>query len=312
MAATAVLLGLLPAAVLAQDPAVTAATDGREDAFVFGPFVDTATAAGSQQAQAGAAQAGGDQYRGGVYAIDPNYLLGAVNNVWRIVTGPARYDNKDWLRVSLVVGAAGALLALDEQIIDYWQGNVRGGFTDDAADIIENFGDTQYIAIGALGTYVVAEVLGQRREKAAALLTFESPVLTAGLISGLKYVTGRERPANTDDALDFNGPSMGDFNASFPSGHAGNAFSTATVMSEIYGPEHPWVPFVAYPLATGVALARLNDDRHWASDVLVGGAIGFFVGEMVTRFNPFLDRADVSIRPLGQPGYDGAALAMRF
>lgn len=143
-------------------------------------------------------------------------------------------------------------------------------------------------------------------------MTFESLVLTAGLISGLKYVTGRERPANTDDALDFNGPSMGDFNASFPSGHAGNAFSTATVMSEIYGPEHPWVPFVAYPLATGVALARLNDDRHWASDVFVGGAIGFFVGEMVTRFNPFLDRADVSIRPLGQPGYDGAALAMRF
>jgi membrane-associated phospholipid phosphatase len=31
------------------------------------------------------------------------------------------------------------------------------------------------------------------------------------------------------------------------------------------------------------ALARVNDDRHWASDVLVGGLIGHLSGRWVSQ-----------------------------
>ncbi len=41
------------------------------------------------------------------------------------------------------------------------------------------------------------------------------------------------------------------------------------------------VPYVAYGLASLVAYSRLNENRHWTSDVFVGSAIGYFVAKGV-------------------------------
>ncbi|MEN6310537.1 MAG: phosphatase PAP2 family protein, partial [Acidobacteriota bacterium] len=39
----------------------------------------------------------------------------------------------------------------------------------------------------------------------------------------------------------------------------------------------------SYTLAAGMGLSRLTEDKHWLSDVLVGGAIGHLVGRLVVR-----------------------------
>lgn len=166
--------------------------------------------------------------------------------------------------------------------------------------------------------YAVAETLDSsgmvdaRREKSAALLTLESFLLTQGIVTGLKYVTGRNRPEESDDAFDFEGPSKGDSNASFPSGHAGSAFAVATVLSETYGADNPWVPYLAYPVAAGTAFARIDDDRHWFSDVFVGGAIGFAVGRTVTRHSPFLARNNITLQPFTQANASGLGVNVTF
>ncbi len=56
--------------------------------------------------------------------------------------------------------------------------------------------------------------------------------------------------------------------------------------------------YIVYPIATGTALSRLNRPRHWASDIFAGAAIGYFVGKVVTRYNPFLERAGIEVRPV--------------
>jgi membrane-associated phospholipid phosphatase len=40
---------------------------------------------------------------------------------------------------------------------------------------------------------------------------------------------------------------------------------------------------LAYSLAAGVGLSRMTLDKHWASDVLVGAALGHLVGRLVVR-----------------------------
>jgi membrane-associated phospholipid phosphatase len=64
---------------------------------------------------------------------------------------------------------------------------------------------------------------------------------------------------------------------SFPSGHAATSFAFASVIAHRY-PHNPWIKWGAYGLATGVSLARVGGKKHFASDVLVGGTIGYVTG----------------------------------
>ena len=44
-----------------------------------------------------------------------------------------------------------------------------------------------------------------------------------------------------------------------------------------------WVPFVAYGLASVVSTARFAAQQHYASDIVAGGAIGWFIGTYVYK-----------------------------
>ncbi len=262
--------------------------------------------------------AAGKRYVDGVYAINTDYLLSYPQNLYRILSAPSRFDRSDWITAGLVVGAGSALFLLDESLMDFWQNDVKSDTTGDVADVLREFGESTNIIFGSIGAYALAEALDStgmvdaRREKSAALLTLQSFLLTQGIITGTKYITGRNRPDDTDDAFDFEGPSKGDTNASFPSGHAGSAFAVASVLSETYGYDNPWVPWVAYSLATGTALTRVDDNRHWFSDVFFGGAVGYFVGTTITRYSPFLERNNVTLLPFSKGSARGVGLAYKF
>ncbi len=251
-------------------------------------------------------------YKDGIYIVDPDYLYSYGESVWQIFTGPLRYERDDWITAALVAGTTGALLLVDEVVQEFWQDNARNSTTDSLSDGFRLFGDTKGILFGSLGAYAVSEALGLKREKAAALMVLESFALSAVLVDGIKYVGGRVRPNKTDDRFDFEGPAKDDFNASFVSGHAANAFAVASVLSEVYGDDYPWVSWLSYTAASGAALSRVNDNKHWASDVFLGSAIGYFIGKTVTRLNPFLEKQGLEITPFAEEGGQGIALSYRF
>jgi membrane-associated phospholipid phosphatase len=260
-----------------------------------------------------------DGYRDGLYIADKRYLLSYPRTLWRMTSAPARFDGTDWLVAGGVAAAAGAFFAFDEDIRDIWQNHIRSGTTEDVAKFFDPFGDAK-IGLGVLlAAYGVAETLDQtgagrwRREKAAALLSLESLAISNGIVFGIKFASGRERPGDASSSFDFDGPGNGtNTNTSFPSGHAASAFAIASTLSEVYGDDHAWVPWVLYPIAAATALTRVDRDKHWASDTFVGAAIGYFVGKTVARYNPFLEKHNMAVVPSADDGQYSLSLVHRF
>ena len=70
---------------------------------------------------------------------------------------------------------------------------------------------------------------------------------------------------------------------SFPSGHAIESWALASVIAHEYGHGSKLVPIVVYGLASTVSTARFAAQRHYASDIVAGGAMGWFIGRYVYR-----------------------------
>ena len=71
--------------------------------------------------------------------------------------------------------------------------------------------------------------------------------------------------------------------SSFPSGHTAVAFSLASSLSrDIKG---HWDDVAFYGAASLTGLARMNDNKHWLSDVVAGATLGIFAGKWATRGN---------------------------
>lgn len=104
--------------------------------------------------------------------------------------------------------------------------------------------------------------------------------VAAGSMASLavNHTVGRSRPDWEDGLLSFD-PFSG--HASFPSGHVSLAFSVA---GGVDAATDGWLPATAaYAVAGTTAFARLYDDKHWLSDVVVGAALSATVSRLATR-----------------------------
>src|SRR5262249_37190459 len=78
-------------------------------------------------------------------------------------------------------------------------------------------------------------------------------------------------------------------NSSFPSGHAANAMALAWMLSRRW----PRARWALWGFAALVSFSRIWLDRHFLSDVVVGGLLGVGVAMLVVRVWPGLDPARV-------------------
>src|SRR5581483_5951479 len=159
-----------------------------------------------------------------------------------------------------------------------------------------------------------------------ALTDAEAFSVTQALVAVSKRVFDRQRPEAQEASCDATNASPNaaacardDRNASFWSGHSAHAFTAAALVCTehaelaIYGA--PWDAFAcaaSLTMATGVGAMRIVADRHWASDVIVGAAIGSLSGWLVPtllRFRSVRAR-DVSIVPTLAPVERGLALGV--
>ncbi len=67
---------------------------------------------------------------------------------------------------------------------------------------------------------------------------------------------------------------------SFPSGHSATSFAFASAIAHRY-PHNRWIKWGAYALASGVSLSRYPAKKHYLSDILAGGTLGYLTGTYI-------------------------------
>lgn len=135
---------------------------------------------------------------------------------------------------------------------------------EEVASLLSDLGSLQGIGCVLTALWLADRELGV----AAAQAAVRAGIATAAL----KLVAGRPRPHTEERGL--RPLSLSDAWHSFPSGHAAMAFALAAAVGE----RRPDWREEAVALAALVALSRVVLDRHWASDVVAGAALGLAVG----------------------------------
>lgn len=142
-------------------------------------------------------------------------------------------------------------------------------------------------AVNAICIYKEYELTDLLTETVMAAETF---LMAHTVPHTLKPLVSRVRPYNYYDAAD--NPEKSDWNHSFFSGHTTMAFAAATFGSYTFCKWFPEskmkVPFIAisYSLATLTGISRVYAGCHFATDVLMGAAVGTAIGFFV----PWLHR----------------------
>ena len=121
----------------------------------------------------------------------------------------------------------------------------------------------------------------------------EALLIATGTVNLIKGIAGRARPAvdieNERSFVFARGFKNNDLYRSFPSGHSAMGFAAAAaVTSETskWWPKSTWyIAPVMYGGATMIAASRMYNNEHWASDVVMGAAIGTFAGTKVVRYH---------------------------
>jgi membrane-associated phospholipid phosphatase len=129
----------------------------------------------------------------------------------------------------------------------------------------EMLGGARTQLAAALATYTIGRISGSGKVSTIGADLIRAQIVTQTMTAAIKLSVGRTRPDGTQ--------------YSFPSGHSSVTFATATVLQRNLG----WKAGIpAYGFATYVAASRIQDKRHFLSDVTFGAALGIVAGRAVT------------------------------
>ncbi|GAB4547017.1 MAG: phosphatase PAP2 family protein [Thermodesulfovibrionia bacterium] len=240
--------------------------------------------------------------------LNRDYLSGFITDTGALIISPSRWDNSDWLKATIFIGITAGLYAFDDEIQD-WAQEGRNDTTDKVSDLARPFGEGIY-TLPSLGLfYLYGHLYNDKRAKRVALLSVESLIITGVFTQTTKFMTHRHRPDGS--SREWDGPGFSTTNLSFPSGHSSSAFAIASVIASEYK-DKPIVPILSYSIATLTALSRVNDNKHWASDVFFGAGIGYFTGKAIVSLHTGKEVERLSILPFVSDEYSGIMAEYRF
>jgi len=115
---------------------------------------------------------------------------------------------------------------------------------------------------------------GPEQQKFDDMAVFGELMLsTAAVVYPLKGIINAKRPGSDDKD-------------SFPSAHTAFAFATAAYIDDMYGPRYGWkARLPAYAVATFVGLSRIENNDHFASEVLGSVAIGVLIEKFIYKWH---------------------------
>ncbi len=220
---------------------------------------------------------------------------------------PGTWRKGQWYLAGGVLAATGVALVYDENIRDFNETH-RADTWRNLSFASTHFGDSTYQVPIISGFYLGGMAFGSMTMRKIAADATEASVIAALMINpALNYLTGRALPSRHEDASKFKPFTFHRY--SFPSGHTSAAFALASVLDvDLRSTFGYWHTPLVYGMALGVAHSRVYDDKHYLSEVILGGAIGWSIGNWIASKNRNAPPADITLLPYP----NGAQVAYRF
>lgn len=239
----------------------------------------------------------------------PSLVWGDAKSV---LGAPLKWEKEDWSRFAVAaLAVAGTAVLLDRPLHDAVLRNEHDSWKR-ASRNLERFGSNYAIAVTG-GFYLAGWIGGHEETRATGADAISASVITGLLmVPAMKFAAGRARPFQDKGTFTFK-PLGG--NASFPSGHTTEAFTVASVIAAHY--PDTWVQITAYGFASLAGLSRIEQNAHWASDVVAGALIGTTVGRAVAHLNQRQgakqhSRMKLVVAPDLRPRFQGIQVGFQF
>ncbi len=168
-------------------------------------------------------------------------------------------------------GLLGTAFITDKWVNSKFKHN-KTRFLTNYTDIFNEFGEKKYVVPAVVTTWAIGTIIKDEQLSTTAMNSCKALLFGAIATESIKIISGRTRPDANMGTTNFNF-FKGTVNRrkSFPSGHAFVAWAAFTPFAETYS---KWI----YAIPISVGLARAYRNRHWFSDVVLGGGLGFFAG----------------------------------
>lgn len=194
--------------------------------------------------------------------------------------------------LGLAAAGAAALVGADQRIGDWTRGWSLQGNTAmrNVMTGARLFGDPGTVVLGA-ALWAGGELSGDRELAIDGARALEAVAAAASVTWLIKGVSGRARPYESPAAArDFRFGrgfgTRGEFQ-SLPSGHTSAAFAFASAITARVALRSAdrarWLGPLLYGAAALTGFSRMYDDKHWASDVVLGAGIGVVSGLLLVR-----------------------------
>jgi membrane-associated phospholipid phosphatase len=210
----------------------------------------------------------------------PRNILIDQKNFW---TTPFHMTQSQWQWTVPLAFVGAGLLASDTAIEEHVPSSPT---TAAHAVTASNAGVAALVGVGA-SMYLWGYAKHSDEPRETGLLAGEAGIDAFLDTEVMKYAFGRERP--------FTGDGHGHFfqgGTSFPSQHAAVSWAIASVIAHEY--PGPLTQFFAYGAASGVSVARVIGHQHFATDVIAGSVLGWYMGRQVFRSHSRYSAADVA------------------
>jgi len=225
------------------------------------------------------------------------------NEAVDVATTPADVKGYGLIGTLATAGAVGLTYVFDGDIRNKLQGS-KSGALDTATDIGDVIGNP-LVHLGVAGAVYGGGILaGSPKWRETGEMLGEAAILADAASFIVKQAVGRSRPSETGDKGSFRPLQFKSDFDSMPSMHAASSFAMASVMAS--RTENYLAKALYYSVATFVGFSRMYQDKHWASDVVLGAAIGELCGRVVTKFHA--SQRKIALAPMVSG--DAASLAL--
>ena len=200
----------------------------------------------------------------------------------KFVTTPFDPDGYGLLGTLAVGGAVGLTYIFDNNIRTDVQG-IQSGTLNSATDVGSFIGNPLFHLGVAAAVYGGGLWADAPRWRETGAMLGEAAILADAATMVLKEGIGRGRPGGQRTKDSFKPFQFRSDYDSMPSMHTASSFAMASIMTRTS--DSLPVGVLSYTTALFVGFSRIYQDHHWASDVVLGAAIGELSGWIVTRYH---------------------------